>query len=87
MKHPRHHVTDHALLRYFERVEGVDVEACRRALGRKVDDACEGHEGMSAVIIDGMRFVIESDNVVTVHRRSNPRRAPRNGKKKAGTNG
>jgi len=66
MKKPRHHITDHALLRYFERIEGIDVEACRRDLGRRVDAAAAEHEGLSAVILDGQRFVIEGKAVVTV---------------------
>ena len=42
MKKPRAIVTDHAVLRHLERVQGIDVEAVRRELGFKVDAAIEG---------------------------------------------
>ena len=75
MKHPRHHVTDHALVRYCERVLGMDMAAIRREIGHKVDDAAEDHQGLSAVLIDSHRYVIgEDDKVVTVtHRNEAPR--------------
>jgi len=69
VKKPRLHVTDHAMLRWIERVHGVDVETLRRQLGHRLDAVCERHEGMSAVLVDGFRFVIERDTtVVTVLR-------------------
>lgn len=64
MKKPLHPVTDHAVLRYLERAKGVDVEAVRRELGRRVEAACAEHSGMSAAIIDGIRFVISAEGVV-----------------------
>lgn len=72
MKKPRHHVTDHALVRYVERVLGLDVEPLRNEIGRKVDEACEGHDGMSAVIIDGWRHVIRNGSIVAIEPTSEP---------------
>jgi len=73
MKKPRHIVTDHALVRYLERAQGMDLEAVRRDLGHRIDRATDGHEGMSAVLIDGMRFLIgEGDKVVTVWEQNTP---------------
>ncbi|SDY55006.1 hypothetical protein [Citreimonas salinaria] len=82
MKKPRFHVTDHALLRYFERAQGIDVEALRCSLGRRIDAACEGHKGMNGVVIEGMRFHLEGETVVTAWEHNQPlrgrgRRMPR----------
>lgn len=75
MKKPLHPISDHAVLRYLERAKGVDVEAVRRELGRRVDAACAEHAGMSAAIIDGIRFVISADGVVvTAHPQHLPER-------------
>lgn len=37
MKKPVVHITDHALVRYLERVLLVDVESLRRRIGREID--------------------------------------------------
>jgi len=42
VKKPLAHVTDHAVLRYLERVKGVDIDAVRDELGRVVDRATTG---------------------------------------------
>lgn len=65
MKKPRHDVSDHALIRYMERGLGLDVEALRRELGRRVDAASDGIDGMNAVIIDGVRYAIQGMVVTT----------------------
>lgn len=64
MKHPRTHVTDHALLRYFERVLGLDIEAQRRQVGLMVDRAAQA--GACGVIIDGHVYKIADGAVITV---------------------
>ncbi|MBB4122936.1 hypothetical protein [Martelella radicis] len=63
-------VSDHAVLRYIERRHGVDVEALREI----IRDACrEGvRYGASAVIDDGVKFVLEGDRVVTCLKREWP---------------
>lgn len=63
MKKPVAHVTDHATLRYLERVKGIDVEAARRELGQKVDAALEA--GAAATISDGIRYVLVEDRLVS----------------------
>lgn len=65
MKKPRHAVTDHALLCYLERKQGIDIEALRLELGHRIDEATCGLEGANAVIIDGFRYAIEGDHRVT----------------------
>ena len=91
MKHPRTHVTDHAVLRYMERVLLVDVEACRRDIGRMVDHAAA--KGASGIIIDGMAYRMIHDagvpTVVTVRRACGPDirtgRAARKARNRGGT--
>ncbi len=75
MKKPRHPVSDHAVLRYLEQVEGVDIEGLRRDIGRRVDEVTEGHEGMSSVLIDGFRYRIDEDErITTISRQCGPKR-------------
>lgn len=63
-RRPGLRITDHALLRYLERAQGVDVESVRRKIRRKVQ---RGHEaGAVGVLVDGVRFVLRGDSVVTV---------------------
>jgi hypothetical protein len=57
MKRPRVHVTEHALLRYLERVMGLDVAALRLEIARTVDRAAEA--GARAVTIAGHRYVLD----------------------------
>ena len=82
MKRPRHHVTDHALIRWLECHEGVDVETLRCALGRRIDLAVEtmglGDQiEATGVRIEGMHFRIVGRDVVTVvlANRPDPRRS------------
>lgn len=64
MKKPRAIITDHALLRYLERVLGIDVEGIRDEVGRKVDRAVE--MGACGTTIEGWNYRIEAGRVVTV---------------------
>lgn len=70
MKKPLTHVSDHALIRYFERVLGIDVEHHRRVVGRKVDRAIE--MGASGVQIDGFSYKLSGATVTTVMEVSGP---------------
>lgn len=70
MKKSRVSVSDHAVLRYLERVRGVDIEALRRQIGQRVDHAAA--HGACGIIIDGFGYKIEGGTVTTVlraHRR------------------
>lgn len=73
MKKSRIGVTDHAVLRYMERVMGVDVERLRREIGRRADCAAD-HPGCNRVISANVRLVIENEVVVTVTTPRAPRR-------------
>lgn len=58
------YVTDHALLRYIERVAGVDVQKHREAVEAKVAKAVEMEA--CALVHEGFRYVIKDLSVVTV---------------------
>ncbi|MCT4554653.1 MAG: hypothetical protein N4A53_08200 [Pelagimonas sp.] len=69
------HITDHALLRYLECVEGIDVEVLRKRLKKRVNTILgTGLEGPSAVCFDGIRCVIRDGRVVTIFSQNAPRR-------------
>lgn len=63
MKKPLAYVTDHALLRHLERVQGIDIEAIRLELGHLVDKAIEA--GAKATVSEGMRYVLIEDRLVS----------------------
>lgn len=50
-------VSDHAVLRYLERVGGIDVEALRQAIGART--AVAAALGASGVSVDGLTYVIQ----------------------------
>jgi len=64
MKHPRTRVTDHAVLRYLERVQGINVELVRRTIGHRVGRAVD--LGACGLTLDGINYKIEGGVVVTV---------------------
>ncbi len=68
------HVTDHALIRYLERVVGVDVERYRRDVADRVASAVA--LGATAVVSDGFRYTLAESAVTTVKRASSDRRVP-----------
>lgn len=57
-------VTDHAVLRYLERVLGFKIEKVRAHIGAKTQDAHRA--GASAVIHGGFSYKIVNGHVVTV---------------------
>ena len=57
-------ITDHALLRYLERVIGIDVASHRRAVDDLVASAVE--QGACALIHDGHRYVLRDERVTSV---------------------
>lgn len=64
MKKPLYHVTDHAIVRYLERVEGVDMETLRRQIGHTVQQGIE--QGANGVVSGGFVYRIEGAAVVTI---------------------
>lgn len=71
MKKPLHPVTDHAVIRYLERVVGMDIESIRREIGRRVDLAVQ--HGASGAVVNGYVYKISTTGtVVTVMAHSQP---------------
>lgn len=75
MTRRRPHVSDHAMLRYLERVVGIDVDLHRRDVERRVARAVE--LGACGLISDGFRYVISDFRVTTVTPASSDPRFPR----------
>ncbi|WP_411836722.1 hypothetical protein [Paracoccus sp. ME4] len=62
-------VTDHALIRYLERVGGFEIEALRRDIAHRLQPASDA--GAASVVIDGHVYLIgradpRGPSVVTV---------------------
>jgi len=71
VKKPRLHITDHAIVRYLQRAEGMDMDARRAKIGQIVEGA-EDHPGSSGVRAGGLTYRIEGDAVVTVTHSNRP---------------
>lgn len=65
MKKPLIRVSDHAVLRWLERVKGMDIEAIRSEIGQRVDLALE-HPGASGVVSGGYVYKLRGDVVTTI---------------------
>lgn len=60
------HVTDHALVRYLERVLLVDIESLRRRVGRQIDRRLiDKLPSPSAVTLDGVSYKLRGNLVTT----------------------
>ena len=57
-------VPDHAVLRYLQRAKGVDIEAVRRHIADLVKRGVE--KQVDAVVVEGVKFVLRDNVVVTV---------------------
>lgn len=64
MKKSRVEVTDHAVMRYLERVYHVDVEGLRRRIGKMADLGIV--HGATRVNVGKARLVLEGNKVMTV---------------------
>ena len=58
------YVTNHAILRYLERAQGVDVAAVRRRLSELAETAISG--GALTIAADDVKIVLKGSTVVTV---------------------
>lgn len=67
MKKPVVQISDHALIRYLERVLGMDIEGLRREIGHKVDTALE-HDGCTGIVVDGFSYKMRAGKITTVMR-------------------
>ncbi|MGD1880829.1 MAG: hypothetical protein ACFB11_00725 [Paracoccaceae bacterium] len=87
MKKPLVHITDRAIVRYLERVYGVDVEGLRRRIGRNVQLASE-YPDATAINHLGFSYKLKQDKpgkpvVTNVLRCSTPKEHGRNRKRGA----
>lgn len=64
------HVSDHALVRFLQRSGAVDVEQLRAVLAGSLERARRAAEraGIAdyAIVVDGLRYVVEDNELVTV---------------------
>lgn len=66
MKGRKNMVSDHAIVRYLERVYGVDIAALRRRIEKTTDGARS--QGARAVVSQGVRYVLSAGGkVITIH--------------------
>lgn len=63
-------VPDHAVIRYLERAKGVDVQAIRDHIAGLVKRGVAA--GGDAVVVEGVKFVLRDNVVVTVVERHWP---------------
>ncbi|WP_336802006.1 hypothetical protein [Kaistia sp. MMO-174] len=66
-------VTDHAVLRFMERVHDLDIDAIRQRIAERVERSVElatslDGEGTVTVVKDGFRYVVKGGTVVTITR-------------------
>ncbi|MEM6727012.1 MAG: hypothetical protein AAF618_00805 [Pseudomonadota bacterium] len=83
MKKGKLQITDHALLRHLERVEGLDVEGAKRGLARTLDALVpeEMADGLSGIGYRGHVYEVRGDKVVTVTPRHEAKRGQVKGRR------
>lgn len=86
MTEPRQlRISDHALLRFIERVGGLDAEALRTALQASLNRAALAAGSIGArefhIVADGLKYIVVEGKVITVldgkmavHRESHAKR-------------
>ncbi len=65
-------VSDHAVLRWLERVEGLDIAGLREQIARSA--AVGLAYGSRVVVVSGGKIILEGETVVTVLRPQHARR-------------
>lgn len=64
-------VSDHALLRFMERVGGLDVETLRGAVATSISRATAVADHLGAreytIVVDGFAYIVRNGTVATVH--------------------
>jgi hypothetical protein len=71
---PIHSVPDHAVIRYLERARGIDMEAIRDHIRGLVRWGVAA--GGDAVVVEGVKFVLDENRVITVMERRWPLQKP-----------
>ena len=70
MSDPKPHITDHALIRYLEHSEGIDMDAVRAEISKRVSFGVE--HGASRVHFNGLSFLLSEHVVVTCVQKNSP---------------
>lgn len=60
VKHPRVRVSDHAVVRYLERVGGFDIERLRLEIAARAERSLS--PGAISIVMDGFRYVVRRDD-------------------------
>lgn len=63
MKRTRYYISDRAVIRHLELIEGLNISALRRKIRRKVELA-QDYPGATGVVSGGFSYKLD-DNVVT----------------------
>lgn len=63
-------VSDHAVLRYMQRVMGVDVEDLRETIGMMIRSRIPAGINDAVVTIDGVSFTIKGGVLITLYKRN-----------------
>ncbi len=70
-------VSDHALLRFLERVGGMDIEAVRSSLAASLERSQVAADSVGltehVILADGMMYLVRDAMVVTILHKTNPR--------------
>lgn len=64
-------ITEHALLRYIERIQGFDVEAFRYALASESLRRQVGSIAVGRFDVGDLTIVVDGNTIITVYRRRN----------------
>ena len=72
MKKSRYPVTDHAVVRYLERVRGVDMDRLRAKIGKVAEQALD--LGACGAVSKGFVYKIQGGVVTTVVHQNRPDR-------------
>lgn len=59
-------VSDHALVRYLERVHGIDLEDVRREIEDTVKDKVVSSISNQNIVVNGHRYCIRDSTITTI---------------------
>lgn len=62
------HVSDHAIVRYLDRIVGIDIEACKKDMLAKLPKGFNPHSEIEFVKIsvDGLQYVMRDNLIISV---------------------
>lgn len=81
-------VTDHAIVRYLERVIGLDIEACKQEMLKKLPKGYKHSDDIQAIKLDNsdLQYIIRDNLIVSVtpteHERRRYSKREKNGESK-----